>query len=54
MHMKDDDMRNARLKPEYNVQIEMDSEYIIAADIFQDRNDVWIIHNMVRGHRSII
>ena len=40
MHMKDDHMRNAQLKPGYNVQIGVDSEYIVAADIFQDRNDV--------------
>ncbi len=41
MHMKDDHMRNAQLKPGYNVQIGVDSEYIAAVDIFQDRNDVW-------------
>lgn len=35
MHMKDDHMRNAQLKPGYNVQIGVDSEYIVAADIFQ-------------------
>lgn len=40
MHMKGDHMRNAQLKPGYNVQIGVDSEYIIAADIFRDRNDV--------------
>lgn len=28
-------MRNAQLKPGYNVQIGVDSEYIVAADIFQ-------------------
>lgn len=33
MHMKDDHMRND------NVQIAVDSEYIVATDIFQDRND---------------
>lgn len=33
-------MRNAQLKPGYNVQIGVDSEYIVAVDIFQDRNDV--------------
>lgn len=38
MHMKD-----AQLKPGYNVQIGVDSEYIVAADIFQDRNDVWTL-----------
>ena len=43
MHMKDDHMRNTQLKPGYNVQIAVDSEYIVAADIFQDRNDVWTL-----------
>ena len=43
MHMKDDHMRNAQLKPGYNVQIGIDSEYIVAVDIFQDRNDVWTL-----------
>ena len=43
MHMKDDHMRNAQLKPGYNVQIGVDSEYIVAADIFQDWNDVWTL-----------
>ncbi len=43
MHMKDDHMRNAQLKPGYNVQIAVDSEYVVAADIFQERNDVWTL-----------
>jgi transposase len=43
MHMKDDHMRNAQLKPGYNVQIGVDSEYVVSADIFQDRNDVWTL-----------
>ncbi len=43
MHMKDDHMRNAQLKPGYNVQIGVDSEYIVALDIFSDRNDVWTL-----------
>jgi len=43
MHMKDDHMRNAQLKPGYNVQIGVDSEYVVAAEIFQDRNDVWTL-----------
>ena len=41
--MKDDQMRNAQLKPGYNVQIAVDSEYIVDADMFQDRNDVWTL-----------
>ncbi len=41
--MKDDHMRNAQLKPGYNVQIAVESEYIVAADIFQNRKDVWTL-----------
>jgi transposase len=41
--MKDDHMRNAQLKPGYNVQIGVDSEYIVSAAVFQDRNDVWTL-----------
>ena len=40
MHMKDDHMRNAQLKPAYNVQIGVESEYITGVGIFQDRSDI--------------
>ena len=43
MHMKDDHMRNAQLKPGYNIQIGVDSEYIVATDVFSDQNDVWTL-----------
>ena len=43
MHMKEDHLQNAQLKPGYNVQIGVDSEYIVATDIYQDRNDVWTL-----------
>ena len=33
-------MRNAQLKPGYNVRHAVDSEYIAAAEIVQNRNDV--------------
>ncbi len=39
MHLKDDHMRNSQLKPAYNVQIGVESEYVIGVGIFQDRND---------------
>ena len=39
MHMKDDHMRNAQLKPGYNLQIGVDSEYIVGVGVFSDRND---------------
>ena len=31
------------VKPGYNVQIGVDSEYVAVADIFPDRNDVWTL-----------
>jgi Transposase and inactivated derivatives len=39
MHMKEDHMRNSQLKPGYNVQIGVESEYIVGVDIFQERSD---------------
>lgn len=39
MHMKEDHMRNAQLKPGYNIQIGVDSEYIMGVGVFADRND---------------
>ncbi|MFL0248776.1 IS1182 family transposase [Candidatus Clostridium stratigraminis] len=40
MHMKDDHMRNSQLKPGYNVQIGVESEYVTGAQVFQDRADI--------------
>ncbi len=57
MRMKNDHMRNAQLKPGYNVQIGVDSEYIAAADIFSDSNDVWtlvpFLKTMEQNHRYL-
>lgn len=39
MRLKDDHMRNAQLKPAYNVQIGVEGEYITGIGVFQDRND---------------
>lgn len=39
MHMKDDHMRNGQLKPAYNVQIGVDSEYIVGTMVSSDRSD---------------
>jgi len=39
MHMKDDHMKNAQLKPGYNVQIGVEGEYITGVGVFQDRSD---------------
>ena len=40
MRMKDDHMRNGQLKPAYNVQIAVNSEYITGVDVFPNRTDI--------------
>ena len=40
MHMKEDHMKNGQLKAGYNVQIAVDSEYIVNVGVFSDRTDV--------------
>ena len=39
MRMKEDHMRNGQLKPAYNVQIAVNSEYITGIDVFSNRSD---------------
>ena len=39
LHMKDDHMRNAQLKPGYNVQFGVEGEYITGIYVSSDRND---------------
>lgn len=39
MHMKEDHMRNAQLKPGYNVQLGVEAEYIVGVDISSERSD---------------
>jgi transposase len=39
MHMKDDHMRNAQLKPGYNIQLAVEGEYITGLDISSERSD---------------
>lgn len=41
MHMKEDHMKNAQLKPGYNVQIGVSNEYIMMVDAYQNRNDYY-------------
>ena len=38
--MKEDHMRNGQLKPGYNIQIGVESEYIVGVDSFTNRTDV--------------
>ena len=39
MHLKEDHMRNAQLKPAYNIQIGVEGEYIVGMDISNERSD---------------
>ena len=39
MRMKDDHMRNAQLKPGYNLQLAVEGEYITGVDISSERSD---------------
>ena len=39
MHMKEDHMRNGQLKPGYNVQLAVNSEYITGVAAFPNRTD---------------
>lgn len=39
MHMKDDHMRNAQLKPGYNIQLAVEGEYITGVHICSERSD---------------
>lgn len=39
MHMKDDHMRNAQLKPGYNIQFAVEGEYITGALVSSERSD---------------
>lgn len=40
MHLKEDYMRNGQLKPAYNIQIGVESEYIVGISSYTERNDV--------------
>lgn len=40
MRMKEDHMRNGQLKPAYNVQIAVNSEYIAGIDVFSNSTAV--------------
>ena len=50
MHMKEDHMRNAQLKPGYNVQLGVEGEYITGILLSSERSDqlplIPFMHNM--------
>ena len=50
MRMKEDHMRNGQLKPGYNVQIAVNSEYITGLEAYSDRNDVRTLRPMLEKY----
>ena len=53
MHMKEDYMRNGQLKPGYNIQIGVESEYIVGVGAFSNRSDVGTLIpflNRIKSH----
>lgn len=48
MHMKEDHMRNGQLKPGYNVQIAVNSEYITGVAAFSNRTDSGTLQPFLR------
>ena len=48
MRMKDDHMRNGQLKPAYNVQLAVNSEYIVGYGIFSNRTDSATLKTMLQ------
>ena len=55
MHMKEDHMKNGQLKPGYNIQIGVESEYIVGVGSFSNRNDVGTLIpflNRIRKHTN--
>ena len=48
MRMKDDRMKNGQLKPGYNVQISVNSEYITGIEVFSNRTDYGTLEPFLR------
>lgn len=47
MHMKEDPMRNGQLKPGYNVQFAVNSEYITGIGVYSNRTDYGTLPSML-------
>ncbi len=52
MHLKEDHMRNGQLKAAYNIQIGVESEYIVGLGAFSNRSDVGTLIPFLRRIRA--
>ncbi|MDR4968511.1 MAG: transposase [Acholeplasmataceae bacterium] len=53
MHMKEDHMRNAQLKPGYNVQIGVSNEYIMVIDAYQNGSDYYTFEPILEKYNAM-
>ncbi len=53
MHMKEDHMRNAQLKPGYNVQIGVSNEYIMVIDAYQNGSDYYTFKPLLEKYNMM-
>ena len=53
MHMKEDHMRNAQLKPGYNVQIGVSNEYIMVIDAYQNGSDFHTFKPLLKKYNGM-
>jgi len=49
MRMKDDHMRNGQLKPAYNVQLAVETEYVVGVGVFQNPGDTVTLKPMLEN-----
>ncbi|SFM42194.1 Transposase [Pelosinus propionicus DSM 13327] len=54
MHMKEDHMKNAQLKPGYNVQIGVEAEYIVGIDISSERSDALTLKPLLQTMKNFL
>ena len=52
MHMKEDHMRNAQLKPGYNVQFGVEGEYITGVSVSSERSDQLTLIPLLEGMKN--
>lgn len=52
MHLKDDHMRNSQLKPAYNLQVAVESEYIVGVDISSETTDMYTLKPFLERLKS--
>lgn len=53
MHLKDDHMRNSQLKPAYNLQVAVESEYIVGVDISSETTDMYTLKPFLERLKAI-